>query len=537
MEIQFLASWDVEWKPPLDSLHGDPTVSAADGSHEEGLEDIAADMSQQAVPATTLTILPNPSAITGSIASAEDRLLRFALLVSKQDLTSLNGKECHGEACPTAGSSGTQYSGSAVEECDISDIVKWDYRRGYFPLTPQALLRMEFDHKAHPVPPKYVFPAAVLLFVCTDRTEEEETAYQSLSREWKYWFDQPLSYTFLKDDPPLRLGLNSDEIEWCKVKLEYLVKQIKSESDRERLGLPKNKSQLSARAREAVNLLTGLNPARQDSESSPAPPRHGDETVTAPRAAAAASESVDVGDDIAEKEGGGNAAKKSSAARKRKQKTLQPDARSAGAPSPAKRFKEVEEQGGSPVKDEDKVKVRGSDGKTVSLKDGRIVAAGNDLKKQYPNTYRNADNTRSFYGKYLTLGEAFKLACLVQYGPTLPIETSGHISMRLALFRTAAYYALSDEEEAEITANPTVADFLYFLVKSAKQIVYTIGVESRLIFGDSVFSRHPPARLLRGISNIISVHYAVTVLSNPLFSMQSIWAWKPRQPSWIARIG
>ena len=40
-----------------------------------------------------------------------------------------------------------------------------------------------------------------------------------------------------------------------------------------------------------------------------------------------------------------------------------------------------------------------------------------------------------------------------------------------------------------------------------------------------------------GTSNIISVHYAVTVFSNPFFSMQSIWACRSRQPSWIARIG
>jgi hypothetical protein len=62
--------------------------------------------------------------------------------------------------------------------------------------------------------------------------------------------------------------------------------------------------------------------------------------------------------------------------------------------------------------------VRGSDGKIVSRKDGRIVAAGNELKQRFPNTYRNADNTKTFYGKHLNLGEAFKLACLVQYVAT-----------------------------------------------------------------------------------------------------------------------
>jgi hypothetical protein len=85
----------------------------------------------------------------------------------------------------------------------------------------------------------------------------------------------------------------------------------------------------------------------------------------APRAAAAASESVDGGDYIAEKKGGGNVQKNIRTKRK-----LQPDAGAAGAP--AKRVKEAQElEGGSPVKDEDKTIVRVLDGKTVSLKDGR----------------------------------------------------------------------------------------------------------------------------------------------------------------------
>jgi valyl-tRNA synthetase len=80
---------------------------------------------------------------------------------------------------------------------------------------------------------------------------------------------------------------------------------------------------------------------------------------------------------------------------------------------------------------------------------------------------------------------------------------------RMINWDVRAKTALSDEEVREIMDHPKMADFFWFLVKSAKQIVYTIGVESRLIFGDAVFSRHIPARLLRGTSNIISVHYAV----------------------------
>jgi hypothetical protein len=152
--------------------------------------------------------------------------------------------------------------------------------------------------------------------------------------------------------------------------------------------------------------------------------------------------------------------------------------------------------------------VRPSDGKTVSLKDGRIVAAGNDLKKRFPNNYRNPDNTNDFYGKKLSISEAFKLACIVHYGPDIPIDTSGHTSIRAAIFRTAAFYALTDEETKEIMAHPLVADFYFFHMKNSKQLVYATYTEGRLLFGDTVFGRNPPEKLLRGTSNNISVHCA-----------------------------
>ena len=372
-------------------------------------------------------------------------------------------------------------------------------------------------------------------FVCTKHSVEEEAAYQRLCQVWKYWFDTPLSYAFLKADPPLRLKLTHEEIEWCKVKLEYLVKQITSDSDRQVLGLPMKKSKAS-RETEAALLMnqSEVTQSRVDSNPAPRDTSMADSSANAPvpraRAAASGSDSVNGGDVNAEK----NVKAAAEVRGKRKH-----NGRAAVAPAAAKRAKGAQElEGGSPVKDEEKkTTVLGSHGKKVSVKDGRIVAAGNDLKKRFPNTYRNADNEKTFYGKSLNLGEAFKLACLVQYGPNLPIETSGHMSMRTALIRTAAYYALSDEELKEILEDPSLSDFLYFLVKSGKQIMYTLGVEARLIFGDSVFSRHPPVKLLRGTSNIISVHYAVTVFSNPFFSMQSIWACRSRQPSWIARIG
>ena len=544
MEIQFLASWDVEWKPSsgktvqggavsTDSQHGGAACSAANDSHAEDGESVAAADSEKNLTDGSLSLLQSntSSAAAGSFASAEDRLLRYALRVSKTDLTSLNGEEF-----PLAGA---QSPGSEEVEGDIYDIVNWGYSRGDFPLTQQGLQRMEFDYKKHPVPPKYVFPAAILLFVCAKRSEAEEAAYQRLCAVWRYWFDAKLSYAFLKDDPPVRLDLNPAEIDWCKVKLEYLVKQISSDTDRERLGLPLSKKR-RAKDSEAAALLPPPSQSKTDSNTSlednfKLKAGTSANATPAPQASAAASGSgsVNGGDGNAEEDGGGNADTRQPDKRKR-----QRTAGAAGAPAAGKRVKRAQEcEDSSPVKDEEKTTVRGSDGKIVSRKDGRIVAAGNELKQRFPNTYRNADNTKTFYGKHLNLGEAFKLACLVQYGPNLPIETSGHITMRSALFRTAAYYALSDEERREIMDDPKFADFLYFLAKSAKQIVYTYGVESRVVFGDSVFGRHIPARLIRGTSNIISVHYAVTVFTNLLFLMQSIWACQPTQPSCNVRLG
>jgi hypothetical protein len=408
----------------------------------------------------------------------------------------------------------------AAMEYNFSYIVNWDYRRGHFPLTPDALSQMEFDHVRHPAPPKYVFPAAVLLFLCPERTEAEEEAYQRLSSEWEYWFDNPLNYDFLKSDPPKRMGLNSDEVNWCKVKVEYLVNQIKSESDRARLGLPAAKKRVS-RATEAADLLPGPSSGSHNVSVSASAPQAAASSANAAanlapqaaaRSAAAASESV-AGDGghgvgVAEKKGGGNHDVVRKTKRRRKNSQSVPVAADVQSVPVASRSMEQ----GTPVDTEEKTTVRAYDGKTVSLKDGRIVAAGNDLKKSYPNNYRSPGNTTLFYGRELTLGEAFKLACLVHYGPNLPIETSGHLSMRTALFRTAAFYALTEDEAREIMEHESVADFYYFLVKSAKQLVYAYSVEARLVFGDTVFSRHTPSRLLRGTSNIISLHYAETEL-------------------------
>jgi hypothetical protein len=122
MEIQYLASCDVEWQPSCgkmadgganstDAQKGDLACSAAHVSQGEESQTVAAEESQNTAQTETLSLLQSkPSATAaGSIASAEDHMLRYALRISKLDLTSLNGEECHGEACfPTAGLTGAR---------------------------------------------------------------------------------------------------------------------------------------------------------------------------------------------------------------------------------------------------------------------------------------------------------------------------------------------------------------------------------------------------------------------------------------------
>ena len=561
MDIQFLSSLDVEWQ---ESEGGGASSEASNGARNADSADGEGGTAMAAPPAAAvaaagaggggggggggaedlsiLNTLQLKVASAGSVARNEERLIHFALRKSKQDLSISCNVECRGDACYTRAD--PALPASSPEVYDFSDIVNWDHRRGYFPLTPEALSQMKFDHTEHAVAPKHVFPAAILLFFREARNDEEEAAYQSLSKAWDFWFDHSLSYEVLKNDPPRRIGLNAEEINWCKVRLDVLVQEIKSQSVREHLGLPLiHKPRSKGRDTEAVALLPGKGAAQSNHGSTQF--REENAAVDhAPRAAASVvSESAGGSGPGGGKNltGGGKesdakAAKVEKTARHTKRsRKEQPDGEEAVAPV-AKREKRATE-GGSPVKDEDKITVRASDGKTVSVKDGRIVAAGNPLKTSYPNHYRNADNKNKFYGANLNLGEAFKLACLVHYGPGLPIEQSGHASMRTALFRTAAFYALSDEEEKEILGHASFADFVFFLVKSAKQLGYGMCVEARLIFGDAVFSRHTPTQKLRGTPCIISFHYAETVFSNPLFSMQSIWAWRPRQPSWTARTG
>ena len=109
-------------------------------------------------------------------------------------------------------------------------------------------------------------------------------------------------------------------------------------------------------------------------------------------------------------------------------------------------------------------------GRVVSVNNGRRLVRGVGLRTTYSNNYRHPQNTRRWRGHKLDLGQAFKLACFVHYGPRMPYEQSGDFETRKALFRTAAYYAMSSDDEHECLTSIELPEFLNILVATAKQM-------------------------------------------------------------------
>jgi hypothetical protein len=140
--------------------------------------------------------------------------------------------------------------------------------------------------------------------------------------------------------------------------------------------------------------------------------------------------------------------------------------------------------------------VRTKEGVIVSKQDGRPLVGNNSLRSKYPNNYRCPKNTNLWQGNKLDLGQAFKLACWVHYGLSMPFEKSGDFENRKALFRTAAHYAMSmdGDDEAECVRSPEFPDFLNILAQTVKQMRHQLLVEGRVYFGDNVFTslRAPP---------------------------------------------
>ena len=119
----------------------------------------------------------------------------------------------------------------------------------------------------------------------------------------------------------------------------------------------------------------------------------------------------------------------------------------------------------------------------------------------------NSSGTGRFMGRLLKLGQAFSLACLIEFGPQLAIESNGHVEEWRALFRSAAWYCLSEEELEQVLEHKEVAPFLYSLVNYAKQYKYAIFKQARAYFGNSILCAARPRKPIQGAFRTIVPGY------------------------------
>jgi hypothetical protein len=408
------------------------------------------------------------------------------------------------------------------ESRDLDIITDWSYKTGSFPLTDSVLQRMMdglTDDR-----PKYYFAMAILLLLRASRTPKQEEAFQKLRHLWEEkWFGSTLNYAALRSGAPQigRCKYTQDQTDWCETRRDFLVQKIVRPEDRERIGIPSRRlSGSGPRVRGGANerstddreLLSAA--SEQESASAPssvAADKGADRHLLGVLAAAA--------DAAAETGMLGRSARVGAAA----ETVMSPQSTHLSSQAetpenmiekPKRRRKSRQSWTVAPSEDAATVDAlspgRGTlneQGRVVSAKDGRPLKEGNKLKLAYSNNYRDDQNTRRFYGRSLSLGEAFKLAVVCQHAPNLPTDRSGHLESRIALFRTAAYYAMSmdGEDERVCKSSSDFPEFLCFLVQSAKQMRYGWLTRARVYFGNNVFGTKPPTERLRSKCFIISI--------------------------------
>ena len=259
MEVKYLAGCDVEWKMSGES---EGVGEASGGGSSQG--------KNSAVTLESLSILPGDVEFDHRIVSypkfreaATDNLVLGAIAhLSLSELesdsrstgpaSSSASAEISLEAAagaqrsPTPATPPTLATSSApppppppppaaatAVSIDFSNIADWDHRSGNFPLTDEALQQMQFVEAPRP---KHYYAAALLLFMRPNRTNREEIVFQNLMEMWPLWFDRVLNYDEISKKPPI--SYSRAEVNWCQVRLEILLKDIKNPDDRKKLGLP-----------------------------------------------------------------------------------------------------------------------------------------------------------------------------------------------------------------------------------------------------------------------------------------------------------
>ena len=120
---------------------------------------------------------------------------------------------------------------------------------------------------------------------------------------------------------------------------------------------------------------------------------------------------------------------------------------------------------------------------------GRPSIKKNAVNAKYGTNYRNASVIRPIMGKNVTLGRACALVAVALMGPNIPLEEAGH-EERLRIFKSAAYYTLTDEELEEIldTEDAALRLFLKGLCTAQCRLIkYVVPVAARDEFENGVF--------------------------------------------------
>ncbi len=75
----------------------------------------------------------------------------------------------------------------------------------------------------------------------------------------------------------------------------------------------------------------------------------------------------------------------------------------------------------------------------------RQAFSANSVNKKYNSLYRNSENQNKLGGKLLELGLATGLVAMALFGFDVSLEAA-HSADRLRIFKSAAWYALTDGE-------------------------------------------------------------------------------------------
>ena len=144
---------------------------------------------------------------------------------------------------------------------------------------------------------------------------------------------------------------------------------------------------------------------------------------------------------------------------------------------------------GSIVSVDDDVWMDGDSSTATGKGNKRRSLKTNNLRMAFPSSYRKPDNKNQLFGRTISLGKAFTVLLPAMFGVNVPTEKT-QLALRERLFRSAAHYALS-EDEVDIIFEADSKErelFLMGLVNaSLAKIRYDMGEESRAHFQETVF--------------------------------------------------